>query len=768
MERLWKNREWMPGIGILALLILSAALLKEDSVSFLKWWLLLLLLGLAFSPLAGLLFRGFADRGYVFAKALGIGVPGFVFWVLVCAGILPFSTGWAWPVTALCAGVCWLMVWKRRIRKDRGQTDGSEKTAVKGKKLPVSFHLILWEEFLFLLLILMWTYFAGFRPEAMGTEKFMDYGFMASMMRSDTLPSADIWQAGSHINYYYGGQYYAVYLTRLSFTRVQETYHLMRAAVAAFAFVLPFSMVYRLLQGTGKKTADIGRRKNRAAAAGGLLAGAAVSFGGNMHYMWYGKLRPLLAGIFGWQQKDYWFPDSTRYIGYDPDVADKTIHEFPSYSFVLGDLHAHMVNLFLVLLLLGILYSFLRQVREQRRSGRFSVSELPGMLLNPHILTMGWLLGVFQWTNYWDFVIYLTVCLGAVTYAGIYRKNCRPGQALICAAVWGAELAAIAFLCALPFQISFETMVSGVGVAENHSLPHQLLLLWGLPAVLTVVFFVYAVRRSILQREKGTGILRQFFLKSPLSDLTVFLWGLCALGLVLIPELVYVRDIYEEGYARSNTMFKLTYQAFIMFGMCMGYIIVRFLTLKRRLLPKIFAGAGLACLLGTCCYTVTAVGSWYGNVLDPSGYQGLDATAFLEEEYPEDAGAIRALEEDAAEHPEYGTNPVIVEADGESYSRYCRVSAITGLPTVSGWYTHEWLWRGEPKEQQKRSEEIRKFYTGTDMGQTEEFLEKYQVRYIFVGSCEKEKYGDALNEEKLRSLGTVIYDEGTLVIRVGK
>ena len=62
MERLWKNREWMPGIGILALLILSAALLKEDSVSFLKWWLLLLLLGLAFSPLAGLLFRGFADR----------------------------------------------------------------------------------------------------------------------------------------------------------------------------------------------------------------------------------------------------------------------------------------------------------------------------------------------------------------------------------------------------------------------------------------------------------------------------------------------------------------------------------------------------------------------------------------------------------------------------------------------------------------------------------------------------------------------------------
>ncbi len=723
-------------------------------MSFLKWWLLILILGLAFSPLARLLFRGFADRGYVFAKALGIGVPGFVFWAVVCAGILPFRTGQAWLVTALCAGVCWLGAWKKRIRKDR-------------KKI----NLILWEEFLFLLLFLMWTYFAGFRPEAMGTEKFMDYGFMTSMMRSDTLPSADIWYAGSNINYYYGGQYYAVYLTRLSFTRVQETYHLMRAAVAAFAFVLPFSIVYRLLQGiTGQKEkAEAGgRRKRRAAAAGGLLAGAAVSFGGNMHYVWYGKLRPLLAGIFGWQQKEYWFPDSTRYIGYDPDVADKTIHEFPSYSFVLGDLHAHMVNLFLVFLLLGILYSFLLRVREEKRSGRFTVSELPGMLSTPHILAMGWLLGVFQWTNYWDFVIYLTVCLGAVIYAGICRKNCRPGTAFICAAVWGAELAALAFLCALPFRISFETMVSGVGAAKNHSLPHQLLLLWGLPAALTVVFFVYAVRRSILQGKKGTGILRQFFLKSPLSDLTVFLWGLCALGLVLLPELVYVRDIYEEGYARSNTMFKLTYQAFIIFGMCMAYIIVRFLALKKRLVLKIFAGAGLACLLGTCCYTATAVHSWYGNVLDPSGYQGLDATAFLDKEYPEDAGAIRALEADAAEHPEYGTNPVIVEADGDSYSRYCRVSAMTGLPTVSGWYTHEWLWRGEPKEQQKRAEEIRKFYTGTDLEQAAEFLEKYQIRYIFVGSCEKEKYGADLNEEKLRSLGTVIYDEGTVVIRAGE
>ena len=44
-------------------------------------------------------------------------------------------------------------------------------------------------------------------------------------------------------------------------------------------------------------------------------------------------------------------------------------------------------------------------------------------------------------------------------------------------------------------------------------------------------------------------------------DLFAIVMGLCAIGLIVIPELVYVRDIYENGNARANTMFKLTYQA---------------------------------------------------------------------------------------------------------------------------------------------------------------------------------------------------------------
>ena len=126
----------------------------------------------------------------------------------------------------------------------------------------------------------------------------------------------------------------------------------------------------------------------------------------------------------------------------------------------------------------------------------------------------------------------------------------------------------ISYLVILPFTLKFETMVQGVALAQHHSLWYQLLILWGLPVVLTVLLIV-----SILV-EKLRGMkhksLYRLLEAVTVPDLFAVIMGLCAIGLIIIPELVYVRDIYENGNARANTMFKLTYQAYILFGMTMG------------------------------------------------------------------------------------------------------------------------------------------------------------------------------------------------------
>ena len=209
---------------------------------------------------------------------------------------------------------------------------------------------------------------------------------------------------------------------------------------------------------------------------------------------------------------------------------------------------------------------------------------------------------------------------------------------------------------------------------------------------------------------------------------------------------------YEKEYARSNTMFKLTYQAFTMFGILFGYALIRLWMEKRHVIRKILTSVVFACFVGCCFYTVTAVHAWFGQVWNPAQYQGLDATAYLETTFPEDAAAIRWLNEHVT------GDPVVLEANGDSYSDYERVSAMTGLPTVLGWYVHEWLWRGDTGALNERAQEVEAIYTSTNQEEVKKLLEKYRVRYIFVGAREREKYA-ALNESMLQSLGNIVFSD---------
>lgn len=715
-------------VGIIGLILATIPLLGADNVPFLKWWLMVLILGLGYYPLGAVLFSSLRDRGYIFSKVLGIGLAGFLTWVLVVCGAAKFTSGAVIAVTAVSMALCWILYIK------------------KAEKKTLDLDLVLGEELIFLAFFLLWTYFAGFRPEAKGTEKFMDYGFMAALTRSDTLPARDLWYSAGNMNYYYGGQYYAVFLTKLSFTRIQETYNLMRTLVAAFAFVLPFNLVFHMIREIPRKVKAV---PGWIAALGGLLAGAAVSLAGNMHYVLYGLFGDVFK-LSGYE--DYWFPNSTRYIGHNPLTDDQCIHEFPSYSFVLGDLHAHVVNVMFVLLTVGILYAWMKGIREREEEGQvFSVKKL---LLEPAVIACGVLTGIFHWTNYWDFVIYTTAALICIFFTAIYRYRGQAKAVAAATVLQTAEVFVLGTLAALPFTSSFETMVSGIAFSKYHTVLYQFLILWGLPFALVLILLL-AVLIKYLRAYRGPGRFREFFRRVSLSDTFALILGICGIGLVLIPELIYVRDIYENGYARSNTMFKLTYQAFILFGMAMAYAIVRLLLWKGRKLARTLGAAGLALVLLTCGYFGYSVKCWFGNVLDVSGYRCLDATAYLENVYPEDAAAIRWLNENVE------GNPVVLEANGDSYSDYCRVSAMTGLPTVLGWYVHEWLWRGDTADLNEKSAEIQTIYTSGDREAVEELLEKYEVEYIFVGSCEREKYGENLNEDLLRSLGEEVFPGGT-------
>ena len=729
---------------------LSAFLLQGDVWTFWTWYLLALVLGAVAMPLTGRLFRRFQDRGWMFSKVTAIAVSGFLTWFLVAVKIIKFTTMTCIVVTLVCAAASLILYC-------REQKAGFE-------CIPFAhLDLVYAEELLFFAAFLLWTYFAGFHPAAYGTEKFMDYGFMEAMMRSKTLPATDLWYSQGKINYYYGGQYFAVFLTKLSGAKVELTYNLMRTFVAGLAFAMPFSLVHQMV------TDRLGRIrtgwKKALPSVTGILAGISVSIAGNMHYVVYGQIIPFIQKLKGEEVSSYWFPDATRYIGFNPDVEDKTIHEFPCYSFVLGDLHAHVVDIMFVLLLLGLLYAWMKKVRTTELSGE-SMSRREfwkKQLLMPQLLATGALLGMFHWTNYWDFVIYFVVTCGAALFMNIIGQKGKIRWALGVTAAQAAEILILATVIILPFTMQFDSsnMVQGIALAKHHSLLHQLLVLWGLPGILTILFVVSLLIEKLRGAEQKS--LYHLLTSIRLPDLFAVLMGLCAIGLVLIPELVYVRDIYENGNARANTMFKLTYQAYIMFGMTMIYAIFRLLIIGKNKILKVLAFIGLFFFVWTCGYFGNTVHSWFGEVWKPSQYKGLNATAFLETDFPEDVNGIRWLKENISDAP------VVLEANGDSYSEYERVSAMTGLPTIMGWYVHEWLWRGNLSDLNAKIEEIQEIYTSTDEARVKELLEEYNVSYIFVGSCERNKYGADMNNDLLKSLGEVVFQDSeypTYIVKI--
>ena len=154
-------KKWAPRVLLAAALAgLSAFLLKGDVWTFWTWWLLAFLMGMVAMPVTGRLFAGFEDKGWMFSKVLAITVTGFLTWFLVTAKILPFTAATCIGVSIVCAVGCGVLY--------HFQGKNGIDCFPSGKV-----NLIYGEEILFFIFFLMWTYFAGFRPQAYGTEKFL-------------------------------------------------------------------------------------------------------------------------------------------------------------------------------------------------------------------------------------------------------------------------------------------------------------------------------------------------------------------------------------------------------------------------------------------------------------------------------------------------------------------------------------------------------------------------------------------------------------------
>src|SRR3989338_5569957 len=362
--------------------------------------------------------------------------------------------------------------------------------------------LVLAEEFLYLSGFFAYALVRGYQPDILGLEKFMDFGFIKSYLVSPVLPAPDMWWAGSTINYYSFGHFWAGILIRIFGVSAEVGYNLVLAFIMTTGLSLSFSIVVNLLgENKLRKTSVV---------VSGLMGSLLVVIGGNSHALWSLLSKKL-------SLEGYWYADATRFI-------HNTIHEFPAYSFVVSDLHGHVLSLPMVLIFILLLIAWQKERRRLTEIG------------------LGILLGVMAMTNTWDSAIYglLVVMLLALCFLSGQLKVRKIMATLIVIGVG-------AVITALPWLIGFKSISDGLAAVGERTPLWQLAVLWAIHMGATVAALTVAV--------SGKN-----------KNWLVLALGLSAISLILLPEFIYVRDIYPSN-PRANTMFKFTYQAFIMMGL---------------------------------------------------------------------------------------------------------------------------------------------------------------------------------------------------------
>jgi uncharacterized membrane protein len=679
-------------------------------------WFLMLLWQLVGFPLVQSLFKNqTVDRGWAFGRLATWLVIATSIWFGAHLG-LPLNQRWV-----VLAIFFVLAVYAQGFYRSQWST--------LKKWWQRRWPLLLTEELVFLIFFVFLSLVRGFNPDINGLEKFMDVGLMQSYLRSPTLPAGDMWLAGYDVNYYTFGHFLGSIVTQFWGVNLDYAYNLLLGLLMgligaeAFSLAINLSPLVLAVKSNSSKNKKI---KNWLLIKVGLVATVLIVLAGNGHAAWYLIKNQGAAG--------YWYPDATRFI-------EQTIHEFPAYSFIVSDLHAHLWGLPLVFFLLLNIRSWVASLKPLKFKKKKWRSWWQLEFVQRAFL-LGGLLGLMMSTSAWDVLIY-GLFLGVM---GLVLLSVK--LELFLALVLSALVVGLGTVIgASPWLLNFESISEGWRLATEHSPPWQLLVLWGPHVVMSLLALWIAVRRFKFNRQLLDRDL-----------LIVVALVLSSLVLLVLPELVFMKDIYPN-HPRANTMFKLTYQAFSLMSLAIAWL-VGWLQLKIqkrhefkltiKLLLTIF-------LMAVLVYPYFGYRDFYGRL---KNYQGLDGLTWLKKQSPADYEAIMWLRQNIKERP------VILEAVGESYTTFARVSTFTGLPTVLGWRVHEWLWRGGFDIPGQRTTEVTTIYSSPTGKQAQDLIKEYQVEYIFVGSKEREAYVN-LDEIGLRQLGDLIYSrDGTYIIRV--
>ena len=704
------------------------------------WVLTVEVLGLACLPLLRAFFANRRDAALL-SRPIGLALVAYLAWALSLSKGLGFGRGTLLLALALI-GLASFFVGRSARRADRTPEPywgPEEKRAA----------LFFWAPAAVFLLI------RAAVPEVLGAEKFMDLAFLNSLTRSGAMPPADPWMSGHSINYYYWGYLLAAALAKLSAVPTFVSYNMAVATFGGYSFVAAACLALRLSGGRF---------------AAGLWAGIGAVFAGNLTGAFDAWHAPFARDF------DYWH--ASRVI-----ASGKTINEFPFFTFFHADLHPHLLAFPYSIAVFAAAHRFL-EIPPASAASPWKAADTPrrwGRAFAPALL-VALLAGTARAANNWT----LPAMAILLVFAGVFRATQGRRLPAFGDALWGALVGAgillLSLVLWLPYSRSYELPIKGLGRATMTSDLIEFLGVWG-------IFFVagYAALLSAAATGKEEGsrrrsdllaaglvfacLLAGFVSRTPAlvvilplallalrvaanalrapegrpEDLFAAFLLVLALAMIAGCEFIYFKDNYGDALQRMNTIFKFYHQAWPLLAVAVAVFGER--AWRERAESGGFSRPVLAAALFlSLFYPAEAAAS---RLRQHEGAVSLDLRSALARRSPGDAEAIDWLLRHAP------GDAVVLEATGDPYSEFARISSHTGIPTVLGWANHEGLWRSNDAEIARRANDIRAIYAASDPKTAASLLESYRVTYVVVGDLERRAYPQAGGASSLAFLQPV-------------
>ena len=783
------------------------------AVGAVYWYVMILLLGWVCFPLVRFTFSGLPDKGFPLTRLVGMLALAFLTWIAGSAGLsinaLSISAIFALLVI-LNAGLFWMQ----------------RKTILNDLKENWKSYLI--AEMVFLTLFLLFIAVRLGNPDlwhpSKGGEKPMDFSYLNAVIKSTTFPPFDPWYAGGYINYYYFGFVLVGVPIKWLGIIPSIAYNLVLPTFFAFFGAAAFSMGWNLMWGFGYKLVkpdpekeDVVRVYNNRPLTAGLVAtGLSLLVGnlGTVRMIWQGFMRlatpnfetgnildkliwtfqglamfiqhaQLPYGAGDW----YWIPSRA--------IPGEPITEFPLFTFLYADPHAHMFALPLTLLALAWSLSILLQ--QWKWEGDHSWNQiLQGAVT---FVVGGMVIGSLYPTNTWDMpaylaigclVVFYTICRHTFTSPKERMEIWRYFKRFVFGLLAAGALAGLAFLLYRPFSQWFVQAYNSIDIWKgDHTQLPDYLTHWGLflfiisswmlwetidwmdktPLsrlrllmpywTLLLMLFLAFIAIVVLLQVVGVNIAWVALILSfwalilivrpnqpDAKRFVLFMVGSASI-LTLAVELVALHG----DIGRMNTVFKFYLQAWTMFSISaaaalvwvypavMRHWLAGWRSIWTLALGLLLGSAGLFTLMGG----LDKITDRMTNLAPHT----LDGMAYMQYAHYNDSGKGMDLSEDyraiqwMQDHVQ--GSPVIVEANTSEYRWGTRFTIYTGLPGVVGWNWHQRQQRAALNTEAvfNRVQEIGFFYNTSSLTDTETFLYKYNVKYIIVGQLEQITYTSA-------------------------